>query len=446
MAYPSAVKSYFETQAIAYDVRPLAAGAKFDPRRWLRTVLCADSLGMVLVVVPQSDFLDMENLRLVSKRALKPVYANRPPALARYDEIGLVPLGALLGIPTLIHQGIARDGKLHFSLPDHADVFSLDAPALHAAQHETLYLDIAREITPEWLAQRQKQQLFTRKRIKSLLADVEGLPAMPEMAQRILQVLGDANSSALDLAKVVEVDPSLSAQIISYATSAFYGYRGDIVSVRDAISRVLGFELVANIAVGIALGTTFKLPADGPIGLSAFWHHAVYTSALAERLCKAVPRDRQVRAGTAYLSGLLHDFGYLVLGHLLPTAFESLNQSIAANATINVATVESLIVGMSHTEIGARLLQRWKLPAEAVIAAHYHHTPEYRAEDAVYAHLVSLAENLLHRHHIVSDADTTPSDIAPALLGLNDASIAKAAQPVLEACAELDILSQLLSQ
>ena len=447
MPVSSAVKNYLESHAIPFDLTPLEAATRFDKRRWLRVLLCEDAKGMVLVIVPQDDFLDMDLLRAASKRALQPVYANEQrAALDKFNEIGLVPMGALLGIPTLMHDGISRDGKLYFTGADPNVVVSLDASALHAAQHEASYFDIASELTPNWIVRRQNQQAFTRKRIESLLEDVEGLPAMPEMAERILHVAGSPSSTAQDLAKVIEVDPSLSAQIISYATSAFYGYRGDITSVRDAISRVLGFELVANIAVGISLGTTFKVPAEGPIGLSAFWRHAVYTSALAERLCKAVPRDRQARPGTAYLSGLLHDLGYLVLGHVLPAAFTSLNESIAANSTINVTIIESLILGMSHTEIGARLLQRWTLPDEAVVAARYHHTPDYRAEDAVYAHLVGLAEGLLHQHGVVSDADTVPSDITHALLGLDNSAIEKAAQPVLEACAELDTLSQLLCQ
>lgn len=447
MSISNAVKNYFETQTISYEVTPADVVGSLDKRRRLRTVLCEDALGMVLVVVPYDDFLDMDYLRLAAKRALQPVYANKQSAaLTRYDEIGLAPLGGLFELPTLLHSGIPRDGKLFFSVGNQAEVVSLDASALHAAQREASYLDIAHQITPAWVTQRQQRLIFTRKRIEMLLEDLEGLPAMPEMAHRILQVAGDSDSTAQDLSKVIEVDPSLCAQIISYATSAFYGYRGDITSVRDAIARVLGFELVANIAVGISLGTTFRVPVDGPIGLSAFWRHAVYTSALAERLCKVVPRDRQVRVGMAYLSGLLHDFGFLVLGHILPAAFESLNQSIAANATLNVKTVESLIVGMSHTEIGARLLLRWKLPDEAVIAAQYHHTPDYRAEDAVYAHLIGLAESLLHQQGVISDADTTLSDITLTLLGLNEAAIEKAAQPVLDACAELDTLSQLLSR
>lgn len=446
MSDASAMKNFFETRALAFDVTSRAAALHFDKRRGLRALLCADPRGTVLVVVPQDGFLDMEVVRNVSKRALRPVdTATEPTVPSNFNAVGTVPLGALLGVPTLMHSGIAHDGMLHFTGPD-STVVSLPAQSLHAAQHEVSYFDISQEMTPAWIAQQQQQHQFTRKRIEALLEDVKGLPAMPEMARRILHVTGDANATAQDLAKVIEVDPSLSAQIISYATSAFYGYRGDITSVRDAIARVLGFELVANIAVGISLGTNFKVPVAGPIGLNAFWRHAVYTSALAERLCKALPRDRQARPGTAYLGGLLHDFGYLVLGHVLPNAFEALNQNIAANPNLNVTMIESMIVGMSHTEIGARLLQQWKLPEEAVTAVRHHHTPDYRAEDAVYAHMISLAEGLLQRQGVISDADAAPHEITYALLGLDTAVIEKATRPVLDACAELDILSQLLSR
>lgn len=438
----SAVKNYLEAQAISFDITSIEIDINQDRRRWLRAVLCEDAKGRVVAVVPYDNFLDMEILRSQSQRPLRPVYGS-PHAAPGEDATGVVPLGAFVGVPTLMDRAIPHDGNLYFAAGAHTLV-RMEASAVHASQKEVSYLDISCEMTPDWIAQRREQLAFTRKRIESLLDEVQGLPAMPEMAQRILHVAGDTDSTAQDLAKAIEIDPSLSAQIISYATSAFYGYRGDISSVRDAITRVLGFELVANIAAGISLGTAFKIPAEGPIGLSAFWRHAVYTSALAERLCKALPRDRQARPGAAYMSGLLHDFGYLVLGHILPPVFDALNQAIAANPTINVTQVESLILGSSHTAIGARLLQRWKLPAETVITAQYHHTPDYRAEDAVYAHLIGLAESLLHEQGVANDADSIRSDISPALLGLDTHAIEKAAQPVLDACAELDTLSRML--
>lgn len=449
MPVSSVVANYLAKHSLSCEIIALDDGDRIEVGRWLRAVLFQDSKGALLVVVPRDDFLDIDVLRKSTGRPLDPVFAENISALAPNDNevhAVIVPLGVLYGVPTLMHQGVPQDGTLYFTDRDGDTVLGFAAQDLIAAQRDLSHADIAMAVTDAFIEQRRAQNAFMRKRVDSLLEDVEGLPAMPQMAQRILQVTGDPSSAAVDLAKVLEVDPSLSAQIISYATSAFYGYRGDITSVREAISRVLGFELVANIALGIAIGTSFKVPAEGPIGLSAFWRHAVYASALVERLCKIVPRDRLARPAMAYLSALLHDFGYLVLGHVMPQAFQQLNHAIAANTTLNINALEQIVLGVTHCEIGPRLLQQWKLPDEVVIAAQWHHTADYRDEFAVYPQLIMVAEHLLHAHGVGSDANAGPvPGLTLSLLGVDASAVERAAQPVIDACAELDSLSQLLS-
>jgi HD-like signal output (HDOD) protein len=444
----NAVLSFLERNSVAHRVVPVTDSSPLDARRWLRPVLVQDAAGYMLAVVPRDDFVDLELLCKTLGRELQPVFAEqRAEFLEPRGGADLFPLGALYKVTTVIQNDIPAEGPIGIVDVNDVNRIELDAAALRALQHEPSDAAIAVRATPEFVRERIERHAFARKRIEGMLGDVEGLPAMPEMSQRILQVTGDPEADANDLSRVIEVDPSLAAQIISYATSAFYGYRGDITSVRDAISRVLGFDLVANIALGISIGTSFRVTPDGPIGLSAFWRHAVYTSALAERICKAVPRDRQIKPGMAYLSGLLHDFGFLLLGHLLPDAFKTLNGAIAANPTIEVTTLEDLVVGFRHTDIGDQLLQQWKIHDEAVLAARHHHDPNYRDEFAAYTQLILVAEHLLHQHGVVSDSDWEPvPDTTLALLGLTRESIDKAAQPVIEACAGLDTLAQMLGQ
>lgn len=444
----SAVLDFLERNSVPHSVVPVTDASGLDARRWLRPVLFQDDAGYVLAVVPRDDYVDIEAVGKAAQRPLRPVFTESlPEFLEDREDVGVVPLGAIYKIPTLVQHDIPTDGLIGITDIDDGNRITLDAAALRALQHQASYAPIALKVTSELVEHHMQLHSFSRKRVETLLADVEGLPAMPEMSQRILQVTGNPDSNAVDLSRVIEVDPSLAAQIISYATSAFYGYRGDISSVRDAISRVLGFELVANIALGISIGTSFRVPAEGPIGLSAFWRHAVYTSALAERISKAVPRDRHVKPGMAYLSGLLHDFGFLILGHLIPASFKILNETIAANPTVPVTTLEALVLGIRHTDIGVRLLQQWKIPDEAVLTASHHHDADYRDELAAYPQLINIAEHLLHTHGVVSDSDWAPVPRTTlALLGLSEESIEKATQPVIDACAELDTLAQLLSQ
>ena len=223
--------------------------------------------------------------------------------------------------------------------------------------------------------------------LRRRIEQIYQLPPMPEMAQRILALRNDPDASIADLAAIVEMDPSLAAQVVRHATSPFYGYRGKIRSIHDAITRVLGFDLVMNMALGLAMGRSFRNPKDGPLGLRAFWRHAVYSACLAQALAREVPEDRRPEPGLAYLAGLLHNFGFLLLGHLFPPEFKLLNRLVAANPDKPVSALEKCVLGMGqaqdvldmgHAGIGAWLMQAWQMPEEIVVTLREHHDPEYR--------------------------------------------------------------------
>lgn len=106
--------------------------------------------------------------------------------------------------------------------------------------------------------------------IKSRIEALEQLPAMPGVARQIIQLRATPNAGVDALSKIVENDPSLAAQVLRYARSPLYAYRGKIDSVHTAIARVLGYDMVLNLALGIATAKPFKVPRKGPLGLDAF--------------------------------------------------------------------------------------------------------------------------------------------------------------------------------
>ncbi len=79
-------------------------------------------------------------------------------------------------------------------------------------------------------------------------------PVMSSTARRILRVQANPNSEIRDLTEVVEESPSLAAQVVKWANSPYYGFPEHIKTIDDAISKVLGFDLVLNLALGIAIG------------------------------------------------------------------------------------------------------------------------------------------------------------------------------------------------
>ena len=239
-----------------------------------------------------------------------------------------------------------------------------------------------------------------RASIRARIEAVTELPAMPEMARRLLMLRSNPYSDVDDLAKVVEMDPSLSAQIVRYARSPFFSYRGKVVSVQSAISRVLGYEPVMNIALGIASASPFDIPEQGPLGLRNYWRDAIYCGALCQSLINALPYEQRPKPGLAYLSGLLHNFGVVLLGHLFPEEYRRINEDLEREPEIPLIEHERRDLDAGHVELGVWLMESWRMPSEVITAIAEHHNPDYDGVHSVYPNLVLVANRLLRAHRV----------------------------------------------
>jgi HD-like signal output (HDOD) protein len=194
-----------------------------------------------------------------------------------------------------------------------------------------------------------------------LVAELEALPANPGSAMRILQLAGDANSSATDLGAAVGSDPSLTARIMKVANSAYYGLSGRVSSATFAVT-VLGFDTVRAIAAAAAAGVgedVGTLPEH-------FWSH----SALAAVACSLVAPRASVRGPEAFSLGLLHDLGECLLhrglGPLPPDA-------PAEARDAERLTYERARWGVDHAAAASRVLGAWSFPEEFTHAIAVHH-------------------------------------------------------------------------
>jgi len=400
----------------------------------VRTIV-ADFAGVTsLIAVPWNCLLDVTRLNQSAKTRLDIAESGEPVEL---------PLGRFYKLPLVLDTHLAAQQVLHFPCASGAKLLELGLDALYTLQESYTVQDIATALEDvPLIVQDPNHRQLSRQLRETLLLDTR-LPAMPEMGARILEVCASGNANATTLANVLEADPSLCAQIIHTAQSAFYAYRGKINSIRDAIARVLGFDTVANMALGIAIGKSFSIPFDGPLGLRQFWRQAIYSAALCERLASLMPRTLRPDAGDAYLAGLLQNIGYLLLGHLHDDRFRELNSVLRFNPGANIELLEQLVLGLSHCEIGATLLRHWQMPEEVVVACLHHHNPNYHGEHACYAHLVLLANYLLASTVTPSISFHAIPETSLQATGLDVAQLQPVLPPLIAACLELDTLSEL---
>ena len=285
---------------------------------------------------------------------------------------------------------------------------------------------------------------FTQIRLKQRIDETFDLPAMPEIAQDIMKLRVDPSADATKLAQIVSRDPSLAMQVISWASSPYYGYQGKVDSVETAIARVLGFELVMNLALGISIGKSLKVPMDGPLGVREFWKQAIYSANLAEKLCRAMPVKQRPERGLIYLSGLLHNFGHLLLGHIFPPQFKLVNATVEANPHIAVEDIEFYILGVTHEEIGAWLMKNWHMPDELTVAMHRHHQEEFWSKHSVYSNMVLIANRLLKRINIGDSIDTEIPQTTLELLSLDEEMLSAALRDIQSESETLDVMAKQL--
>lgn len=242
--------------------------------------------------------------------------------------------------------------------------------------------------------------------IKTRIEGLDKLPSMPGIARQIVQLRSNPNGTVDDLSKIVENDPSLAAQVIRYARSPLYGYRGKVDSVHAAIARVLGYEMVLNLALGVATAKPFKVPRNGPLGLDAFWRHALYSAALTQALSALLPSDIRPAAGMAYLAGLLHNLGHILLGHLFKQEYLILSKFVVQTPDKPLVDTELEVLGIDHGQLGSWLMTSWGLPEETIMAVQEHHNENYRGPYAIYPLLVLVSDCILKKQDI-GDANST---------------------------------------
>lgn len=280
------------------------------------------------------------------------------------------------------------------------------------------------------------------------------LPPMPAIALRVMQITAAPETTAAELASVIERDPSLAAQVLRYARSALFNYHGELHSVQEAVTRVLGFDRVTHLAVGIAASRSFELPRTGALGVESFWHHSLHCARLSLAVARSIPRDAPHRPDPelAYLCGLLHNLGLLLIGHLFPTDFQSLNEAREAEPDVPLAALEARVFQASvateaplrigHASAGGLLLHLWEMPEPVVKVAGMHEVPGYQGQHEPYVHAVQLANELLKQRGI-GDEHTLADPATPArALGLSQPDLEQLLITIDEVSAEIEDLAR----
>ncbi|MDZ7630397.1 MAG: response regulator [Gemmatimonadaceae bacterium] len=205
------------------------------------------------------------------------------------------------------------------------------------------------------------------------IGGLEAIPRPPVTVQALEKVLADPDAGVIAVAAVINRDAALTARLLRVVNSSFFGVGRQVTRV-DAAVNFMGVSLVRAIALADGATRSFKVAPD-VLDLDEWNMHAVRVAASARDITLAVsPQDRAL-ADEAFLAGLLHDVGQVVMAGVAPDAWRALESS-AVEEGLPLHDVEHRADRVSHAVVGAYLLSLWGLPSSVVEAVAFHHTPE----------------------------------------------------------------------
>jgi len=226
--------------------------------------------------------------------------------------------------------------------------------------------------------------------LRRLTEETTALPTLPLVASRLVEAVARMDAETTEsVARILALDPGLTARTLRLANSDCYGFPRKVGSV-DLAVLVLGPGTIRDLVLTASVVQTL-----GPDGraMTDLWNHAMACGVAARALAE---RTQYPLLGEAYAAGLLHDIGAVLLRQKDPQRFEAAI-ALADTQRMPLEEAERGLFGSDHSEVGGWLAERWGLPGEIVEAIACHHHPEVAVRSPELTALVHIADSLADR-------------------------------------------------
>lgn len=233
-----------------------------------------------------------------------------------------------------------------------------------------------------------------------LVSGVAGLVSLPEVVVRINALVDDPKSSAEDIGRAVQQDPALTARMLKLANSAMFGMQRQVDTVSRAVA-VLGTRQVRDLTLGLAAARAFDGIPNSLVSMGSFWHHSVLAAICGRLVAQECPR---ARPDSAFVAGLLHDVGQLVLFNKMPEqSRDALLMTIDLPGEPDLHVCEKHLLGFDHADVGGALARHWRLPQSLQECIEFHHDPGRAQQFPVDAAVTHIANSLAVLAEVESD-------------------------------------------
>lgn len=241
--------------------------------------------------------------------------------------------------------------------------------------------------------------------LEQAVGRLNDLPALPVIVSELLLSFDDPDVELGEVAAKIAKDQALAAKTLRLANSSFYGLQSKVRTISQAI-QVLGFDSVRALVVGAGVIGGFENGRRKGFDFAGFWRHAIASALCARALARRIGSPAEL----AFVAGLLHDLGRLVLVTRFPEHYaEVLAQRMLRDSQLQEA--ERAVLGIDHAQVGRALAQRWRLPEALARAIGNHHQP-MEQDFGELAGTVHVANALAHGLDLAGGYD----DLVPTIV------------------------------
>ncbi|MCP4670030.1 MAG: HDOD domain-containing protein [Desulfobacula sp.] len=205
--------------------------------------------------------------------------------------------------------------------------------------------------------------------IQELIKEIKNLKPIPAVANQLLAVVDNPDSSMEDIANVIQYDPIITADVLKTCNSVFFGLKNPAESIKDAVN-MMGTDQIVELVLLKSGADTLGGSQEG-YGLEEgdMWKYSVSSAVIAKQVAVNLGLENK---NTIFTSALLKDIGKTILEKHVAQSSKKI-KNLVENKDLSFQEAEKKVFGIDHTELGAMIAKMWKFSPRMVNIIRHHH-------------------------------------------------------------------------
>ena len=228
------------------------------------------------------------------------------------------------------------------------------------------------------------------KDIQKILQGIDRLHPIPHVAEQVMLLAGDPESSMSRIAEIITYDQILTANLLKTCNSSFFSVPRKVDSVQQAIVFV-GIDQVVDLVWMSGGAANFRKKQDGyDLEEGDLWKYSVSSALISRELAEKRKMDN---AHLVFTAALLKDIGKVVLSQYVADSFEKINLLVTQYG-YSFMEAEKAVIGIDHAELGGMVAEKWGYSPKMVEIIRSHHLTDESTEFDLETSIVYLADTL----------------------------------------------------